>query len=58
MRSLNREWKFALGDFVGAETPGFGDAAWSTVGLPHSFSTPYFLSSEFYTGYGLSLIHI
>jgi beta-galactosidase len=50
--SLNREWKFALGDVEGAERPGFADAAWSSVGLPHSFSEPYFLSSEFYAGYG------
>ena len=57
-RSLNREWKFALGDFVGAERPGFEDAAWSTVGLPHSFSTPYFLSSEFYMGYGWYRRHL
>jgi beta-galactosidase len=56
--SLNREWKFALGDFAGAETPGFGDETWNTVGLPHSFSEPYFLSSDFYTGYGWYRKHL
>jgi len=56
--SLNREWKFALGDFKGAEAPGFVDSDWSTVGLPHSFSIPYFLSSEFYTGYGWYRKHL
>jgi beta-galactosidase len=56
--SLNREWKFALGDFAGAEAPGFADAAWNPVGLPHSFSEPYFLSSEFYTGYGWYRKHL
>ncbi len=56
--SLNREWKFALGDHPGAETSGFPDAAWSSVGLPHSFSIPYFLSSEFYTGYGWYRRHL
>lgn len=49
---LNREWKFVLGDPDGAAAPGFSDQGWSTVGLPHSFSQPYFLSSEFYTGPG------
>jgi beta-galactosidase len=56
--SLNREWKFALGDFVGAENPGFPDDSWSRIGLPHSFSEPYFLSSEFYTGYGWYRRHL
>jgi len=56
--NLNREWKFALGDFAGAETPGFADEAWSSVGLPHSFSEPYFLSSEFYMGYGWYRKHL
>lgn len=50
--SLNREWKFALGNIAGAEAPGFEDEAWNQVGLPHSFSVPYFLSPEFYVGYG------
>jgi beta-galactosidase len=56
--SLNREWKFALGDFAGAETPDFPDEGWNDVGLPHSFSEPYFLSSEFYTGYGWYRKHL
>jgi beta-galactosidase/beta-glucuronidase len=56
--SLNREWKFALGDFAGAEAPSFADGAWSQVGLPHSFSEPYFASSDFYTGYGWYRKHL
>jgi beta-galactosidase len=56
--SLNRDWKFSLGDFAGAAAPGFADAAWSPVGLPHSFSEPYFLSPEFYTGYGWYRKHL
>ena len=56
--SLNREWKFALGDFPGAEAPGFADEDWNPAGLPHSFSVPYFLSSEFYTGYGWYRKHL
>ncbi|HBF34753.1 TPA: beta-galactosidase, partial [Candidatus Sumerlaeota bacterium] len=50
--NFNREWKFKLGDEKGAEAPAFEDAQWSAVGLPHSFSTPYFLADKFYTGYG------
>ena len=55
---LNREWRFALGDFAGAEAPDFADEGWDPVGLPHSFSEPYFLSSEFYTGYGWYRRHL
>lgn len=50
--NINREWRFTLGDVKGAEDPGFADNAWSAVGLPHSFSLPYFGSTSFYTGYG------
>ncbi len=56
--SLNREWKFALGNMPGAENPNFADEGWSQVGLPHSFSEPYFLSAEFYTGYGWYRKHL
>lgn len=50
--NLNREWKFQLGDFRGAQKADFADNTWQNVGLPHSFSLPYFLSAEFYSGYG------
>jgi len=50
--NFNREWKFHLGDLAGAETMAFDDAKWDDVGLPHSFSMPYFASPKFYTGYG------
>ena len=50
--NLNREWKFTLGDVKDGAVPSFDDRAWSCVGLPHSFSLPYFGSSQFYTGYG------
>ena len=49
---FNREWKFQLGDHAGAEAAAFDDAKWDDIGLPHSFSMPYFGSSRFYTGYG------
>ena len=49
---LNREWTYQRGDFPGAEQADYDDSGWERIGLPHSFSIPYFLSSEFYTGYG------
>jgi hypothetical protein len=50
--NFNREWKFQLGDWPGAEAVGYNDSKWDDVGLPHSFSLPYFGSSRFYVGYG------
>jgi len=50
--NFNRDWKFQLGDLPGAEAAGFDDSPWRAVGLPHSFSLPYFESPKFYTGYG------
>jgi hypothetical protein len=50
--NINREWKFKLGDYPGAEGPKYDDAAWEAMGLPHTFSTPYFQGQDFYIGYG------
>src|ERR1035437_4413158 len=50
--NFNPGWKFHLGDSVEASKPGFDDSAWESIGLPHSFSTPYFMASDFYVGYG------
>jgi beta-galactosidase len=50
--NFNRDWKFQLGDHKGAEAVAFADTAWQPVGLPHTFSLPYFLSPDFYVGYG------
>lgn len=50
--NLNASWTYSKGDFPGAEHPLYDDGAWEKVGLPHSFSMPYFLSKEFYVGYG------
>jgi beta-galactosidase len=50
--NFNREWKFQLGDQPGAEAAGYDDSRWDDIGLPHSFSIPYFLSDKFYVGYG------
>ncbi|MCX6922203.1 MAG: hypothetical protein NT154_03140, partial [Verrucomicrobia bacterium] len=50
--NFNREWRFLLEDHPGAEAVTFDDSKWAQVGLPHSFSLPYFLSDRFYVGYG------
>ncbi|PTY07104.1 beta-galactosidase [Opitutaceae bacterium EW11] len=51
--NFNCDWAFQLGDVYGAERVAFNDAAWSRVGLPHSFSIPYFAAGNaFYVGYG------
>lgn len=31
-------WRFERADAAGAEAPGFDDAAWATVALPHSYN--------------------
>ena len=50
--NINREWKFKLGDYSGAEATGFDDSKWDNIGIPHSFSMPYYQSAQFYKGYG------
>ncbi len=50
--NINAGWRFQLGDHPGAEAADYNDNAWSAVGLPHSFSLPYFQGKDFYTGYG------
>ncbi len=50
--NFNRAWKFTLGDPFNAQTISYDDRKWEVVGIPHSFSIPYFMSLEFYTGYG------
>ncbi len=50
--NINREWKFKLGDYNGANQTGYNDKGWNNVNLPHNFSIPYFQTSQWYTGYG------
>ncbi|WP_442795958.1 glycoside hydrolase family 2 TIM barrel-domain containing protein [Pelobium manganitolerans] len=50
--NFNRDWKFKIGDHKGAEATTFKDQDWEHISLPHSFSMPYFMSKDFYTGYG------
>ena len=37
-RPLDFFWKFARGDFSGAQKPGFDDSGWRKVRLPHDWS--------------------
>ncbi len=55
---INAFWRYRQGDIPGAQAPAFDEAAWQSVGLPHSFSIPYFMSPDFYTGYGWYRKHL
>jgi beta-galactosidase len=50
--NMNQSWKFLLGDYSSAQMPSYNDTSWNSVGLPHSFSLPYFMWTQFYEGYG------
>lgn len=50
--NFNREWRYIRGNIEGAEKLTFDDRDWEAIGLPHSFSIPYFMSKDFYVGYG------
>ena len=50
--NINRAWKYYKGDLANASSPNVDDSEWENIGLPHSFSIPYFLSKDFYVGYG------
>lgn len=52
-KRMNNDWKFAYGDFFPqAGWDGFDDSDWYDTGIPHSFGIPYFMTNEFYVGYG------
>jgi len=50
--NFNADWLFKLGTADGAERAKFDDTGWQPIGLPHSFSIPYFRAASFYTGDG------
>jgi beta-galactosidase len=56
--NINAFWKYQQGDVSGAQAADFDDAEWQSTGLPHSFSIPYFLSPDFYVGYGWYRKHL
>ena len=49
---FNANWRFKLGKVAEGESPRLDDAGWERVGLPHSFSMPYFRAPDFYVGDG------
>lgn len=49
---LNGGWSYKQGDIPEAANAGFDDSRWEPVGIPHSFSIPYFMAKDFYVGYG------
>jgi len=52
-QNINREWRFTLGDpDDNPHRVNYNDSSWQKIGIPHSFSIPYFRSHRFYTGYG------
>lgn len=56
--NFNRDFRFSLGERPEAVSPDFNDAGWDRVGLPHSFSIPYFRSPHFYVGEGWYRKHL
>lgn len=52
-KNINRDWQFTFSeqeDDFSKEATAKGN--WERIGLPHSFSIPYFRSESFYEGYG------
>jgi hypothetical protein len=56
--NFNRDWRYRFGDVEGAQASGFDDSGWERVGLPHSFSIPYFRSPSFPVGDGWYRKHL
>lgn len=61
--NVNREWKFIRGDWevfdkIGPIQADYDDSQWSHVGLPHSFSIPYFMENDWYVGFGWYRKHL
>ena len=56
--NINNCWKYAQGDYTGAEQVGYDDGNWENIGIPHSFSIPYFMAKDFYVGYGWYRKHL
>lgn len=55
---FNREWRFCLGDIPEASQSHYDDHQWELLGLPHSFSIPYFMAKDFYVGTGWYRKHL
>ncbi|MBN1130919.1 MAG: DUF4982 domain-containing protein [Chitinispirillaceae bacterium] len=55
---IDTSWKFYRGDVTGAQAATFNDQSWSTVHLPHTFSTQSSLGGSPYRGIGWYRKHI
>ena len=49
---LDEDWRFSRGDFAAAMAPGFDDAAWRQVKVPHDWSSEGPFSAEYGSGNG------
>jgi beta-galactosidase len=49
---VDRDWRFAKGDFPTAPMPGFDDSAWRLLTLPHDWSSEGPFGTEFASGTG------
>jgi beta-galactosidase len=49
--NINAGWKFTKGDISGAQAAGYIDTSWTSVGLPHSASIPFFIEDSAYIGW-------
>jgi beta-galactosidase len=49
--NMNQTWKFTKGDNASYQAVGFDDNSWSSVGLPHSASIPFFINDSAYVGW-------
>lgn len=54
---INRDWQFDYGQHTDIENTSLFDDFYS-IGLPHSFTTPYKGGAEFYVGYGVYAKHL
>lgn len=50
--NFNPEWKFHLGDSVGADYMGYDDGAWRNVDLPHDWSVEHIFDKSNASGTG------
>jgi len=49
---FDEDWRFSRGDYAAAMMPGFDDAGWREVTLPHDWSSEGPFSAEFASGNG------
>ncbi|MBN2036563.1 MAG: beta galactosidase jelly roll domain-containing protein [Chitinispirillaceae bacterium] len=49
-QSFNKGWRFYRGDVTGAQAPGYNDASWAVVTIPHSVSYDAPEATNFYLG--------